>query len=55
MIELIVTGTGRCGTGFAAQWLTSIGIPCGHGSTGFDPLEDTESFLRLEDVADVPV
>ena len=27
---LIVTGTGRCGTGFAAQWLTSAGLRCGH-------------------------
>lgn len=37
MIELIVTGTGRCGTGFAAKWLTSIGIPCGHERI-FQPL-----------------
>ena len=30
MLELIVTGTGRCGTGFAAKWLSSVGIRCGH-------------------------
>ena len=29
-LRLIVTGTGRSGTGFAARWLTSIGIPAGH-------------------------
>ena len=29
-LELILTGTGRCGTGFAAQWLTSAGLRCGH-------------------------
>ena len=28
--KVVVTGTGRSGTGFAAQWLTSAGIPCGH-------------------------
>lgn len=29
-LDVVVTGTGRSGTGFAAKWLTSIGIPCGH-------------------------
>ena len=29
-LKIIVTGTGRSGTGFAARWLTSIGIPSGH-------------------------
>jgi len=28
--KVIVTGTGRSATGFAAQWLTSAGLPCGH-------------------------
>ena len=28
--QVVVTGTGRSGTGFAAQWLTSAGVPCGH-------------------------
>ena len=27
---IIVTGTGRCGTGFAAHWLSSAGIRTGH-------------------------
>jgi len=27
---LLVTGTGRCGTGFAAHWLSSAGLRCGH-------------------------
>jgi len=29
---LLVTGTGRCGTGFAAQFLTSAGLRTGHES-----------------------
>lgn len=29
-LQLVVTGTGRSGTGFAARWLISIGIPAGH-------------------------
>jgi len=29
-LKIVVTGTGRSGTGFAAQWLTSVGLPCGH-------------------------
>jgi len=27
---IVVTGTGRCGTGFAAHWLSSLGLRCGH-------------------------
>lgn len=27
---IIVTGTGRCGTGYLAQVLTALGLPCGH-------------------------
>ena len=38
--QVVVTGTGRSGTGFAAQWLTSAGLPCGHEAfftfTGWD-------------------
>ena len=38
--QVIVTGTGRSGTGFAAQWLSSAGVPCGHEQfftfTGWD-------------------
>jgi hypothetical protein len=29
-LEIVVTGTGRSGTGYAAKWLSSIGIWCGH-------------------------
>jgi hypothetical protein len=29
-LRLIVTGTGRCGTGFVSRLLTSAGLPCGH-------------------------
>lgn len=29
-LEYIVTGTGRCGTLFAANYLTSAGVPCTH-------------------------
>ena len=29
-LRIIVTGTGRSGTGFASRWLTSVGIPAGH-------------------------
>lgn len=29
-LKIVVTGTGRSGTGYAAKWLSSIGIWCGH-------------------------
>lgn len=29
-LRIIGTGTGRCGTTFLAEYLTSAGIPCGH-------------------------
>lgn len=29
-IKYVVTGTGRCGTGYAARLLSSAGVPCGH-------------------------
>ena len=39
-LKLVVTGTGRSATGFAAHWLTSAGVPCGHEAfftfTGWD-------------------
>ncbi len=31
-LEILVTGTGRCGTGYSACLLTSMGFPCGHES-----------------------
>jgi tetratricopeptide (TPR) repeat protein len=29
-IGIVITGTGRCGTGYMANLLTSAGLPCGH-------------------------
>lgn len=29
-IAILITGTGRCGTGYMAKLLTSAGLPCGH-------------------------
>lgn len=29
-LDLILTGSGRCGTGYASRWLSSAGLPCGH-------------------------
>ena len=29
-LAIVVTGTGRSATGFASQWLTSVGVPSGH-------------------------
>jgi hypothetical protein len=31
-LDFLVTGTGRCGTVYMAELLTSLGIPCGHES-----------------------
>ena len=31
-LDVLVTGTGRCGTVFMAKFLTSLGIKCGHES-----------------------
>lgn len=28
--RFVVTGTGRCGTGYMAKLLTAMGVPCGH-------------------------
>lgn len=39
-LKIIVTGVGRCGTGFVARYLTSAGLSCGHenffGSGGLE-------------------
>ena len=37
MLEILLTGTGRCGTGFAAQLLESAGVHCTH-ETVFNPM-----------------
>jgi len=52
-LKLIVTGTGRSGTGFAAQWLISIGIPAGHElffSFGGLPMAQRLLALRYHEV-----
>lgn len=35
-MKLVVTGTGRCGTGYMARRLTAAGLPCGHEAV-FNP------------------
>jgi hypothetical protein len=44
-LKIIVTGTGRCGTNFMANMLTSMGLPCGHeaifGPEGIERAIDT--------------
>lgn len=42
-MKVLVTGTGRCGTGYAAKWLTSRGIVCGHENV-FCPLSTDKLF-----------
>lgn len=31
-LQVLITGTGRCGTGYMSKVLTSSGLPCGHES-----------------------
>jgi hypothetical protein len=45
-LKYIVTGTGRCGTVYAARLLTSVGIPCGHESA-FDWSGSVSAGLRM--------
>lgn len=47
--EVVVTGTGRSGTSFAAAWLTSAGVPCGH-EMFFGPggIVNTDRWLELK-------
>lgn len=45
---LLGTGTGRCGTGYFAQVLHSVGIQCSHeGVFGADTLEETVQKLAV--------
>lgn len=41
MMKMVVTGTGRCGTGYMAKVLSGAGLPCGHeevfGPHGWNP------------------
>lgn len=47
-LEVVVTGTGKCGTVFMAKLLTSTGINCGHESI-FTNKGLEEALLRLND------
>lgn len=46
-LDILITGTGRCGTVYAARLLTSAGVPCGHESI-FTPggIKQAKSILR---------
>jgi len=46
-LEVLATGTGRCGTLYMANLLTNMGIPCGHESI-FTPIFK-EAIERLND------
>ena len=46
-IKVLITGTGRCGTVYFANLLSSIGIPCGHEAI-FTPDGLDEAINRLE-------
>jgi hypothetical protein len=46
-LKILVTGTGRCGTVFVANLLTSMGRPCGHEAVfGPQGLERAERIIR---------
>ena len=45
-LSAIVTGTGRCGTGFIAQLLSSAGLPCGHEAI-FRPTSYEQAMRQL--------
>lgn len=50
-LAYLITGTGRCGTGWAAKVLTSAGLPCGHEEAvrlGDDGLRLARSGKRAE-------
>lgn len=69
MLKYIITGTGRCGTGYAARLLSSAGMPCGHETVfsfdGYDLLRApglkadsswlAAPFLDDEDLAGIQV
>ncbi len=45
---LLITGTGRCGTGYLSQVLTSVGVKCSHeGMFQPDPPEVTVEKIRI--------
>ena len=51
-LQYVVTGTGRCGTVFLANLLTSVAIPCGHESI-FTNWGIEEARARLEGQAPI--
>lgn len=56
-LKVIVTGTGRCGTLFAAKMLTEMGWPCGHEAIfGPDGIEKARRVLKgLEEPENSPI
>jgi hypothetical protein len=46
-LDFLVTGTGRCGTVYMAELLTSLGIPCGHESF-FQMPENSKEVNQVE-------
>ncbi|MFA5822179.1 MAG: tetratricopeptide repeat protein [Thermodesulfovibrionales bacterium] len=50
-INILVTGTGRCGTGYMAKLLTSAGFPCGHEEI-FSFLVNTEKLLHNQPICE---
>jgi hypothetical protein len=52
MLEYLITGTGRCGTGYAARLLSSVGVPCGHEAIfRLDGLEKAVARVEQFDLA----
>lgn len=50
-LDYIVTGTGRCGTGYMSKVLTSAGIDCSHeGIFKTDSYDDAVSRIRSSDI-----
>lgn len=50
-LELVLTGTGRCATGFYSKLLTSAGLPCGHEAI-FGPYGMARALVALEERGD---
>ena len=47
--DLVVTGTGRCGTAYMAKVLESAGVPCQHEGTGTDDMREALQELAQEE------
>ena len=47
VINLIITGTGRCGTGYVAKVLQSAGVACGHEAV-FNPSMEPTGAVEAE-------